>query len=284
MKYSVFTACMPELTVEKAIDKLAEWGYDGVEWRVINQEPSEDGKPRFWRGNRCTITLDEVVDRAKDVARRCRAAGIKVASIASYLSCEQLKDVERVFEACVLMGAPQARIGAPGYDGSVNYRRLFDSAQRNWAKVEKLARKYGVRANVETHMGNIVPRASAAYRFVSNFDPAHVGVIYDPGNMVIEGFENHRMGLELLGEYLAQVHVKNMAWVKGKTDPNGLRLWETACEEIPDGQVNWTEVMKALHAVKYKGWLSLEDFSTRRSSARKLPDALRLLKKLEASS
>jgi len=284
MKYSVFTVCMPELTVEEAIEKLAGWGYDGVEWRVTNQQPSADGKPWFWRGNRCTISLDEVVDRAKDIGERSRAAGIEVAAIASYLSCEKLKDIERIFEACVRMGAPQARIGVPNYDGSVNYRRLFRKALTDYARVEKLARKYGVRANVETHMGNITPSASAAYRFVSNFDPASVGVIYDPGNMVIEGFENHRLGLELLGEYLAQVHVKNTAWAKGKTGPHGLRLWQMAWTELKDGQVNWAEVMKALKAVGYKGWMSLEDFNTRRPTAKRVPDALRLLRKLEASA
>jgi len=283
MKYSVFTVCMPRLTVEEAVDKLAEWGYDGVEWRVTNQDPSEDGKPDFWEGNLCTITMDEVLDRAKDVARRCRAAGIRISALGSYCSSDRPKDVERVFEACVRMGAPQARVGVPRYNGSVHYDRLFDSARRSWARVEKLARKYGVRANVETHMGNIVPSASAAYRFVSHFDPAHVGVIYDPGNMVIEGFENYQMGLELLGKYLAQVHVKNVAWTRRGRDPHGLRLWKMAWTEIPDGQVNWARVMKALHAVKFKGWLSLEDFTTRRSYARKFPDALRLLKKLESS-
>jgi sugar phosphate isomerase/epimerase len=283
MKYSVFTVCMPEFTVEEAIEKLAEWGYDGVEWRVTNQQPSKDGKPGFWTGNHCTISLDEVVDRAKEVGRRCRAAGIEVTSIASYLSSDQLKDVERIFEACTRMDTSQARVGVPNYDGSVHYRRLFDKALADYAGVEKLARKYGVRANVEIHMGNITPSASAAYRFVSHFDPAHVGVIHDAGNMVTEGFENYQFGLELLGEYLAEVHVKNAAWSKGKTGPHGLRLWQRSWTELNEGQVNWAEVMTALKSVGYNGWLSLEDFSTRRPTAEKLPDALRLLKELEAS-
>ena len=59
--------------------------------------------------------------------------------------------------------------------------------------------RHGVRALVEIHMGTIVPSASAAAQFCSRFDPRHVGVIHDAGNMVFEGFERYRMGLEVLG-------------------------------------------------------------------------------------
>jgi sugar phosphate isomerase/epimerase len=284
MKYSVFTVCMPEFTVEEGIDRLAQWGYGGVEWRVTNQKPSADGKPGFWSGNRCTIPFDEVLESAEAVGERCRAAGIEVAAIASYLKCDQIADVERIFHACVRMGAKQARIGVPGYDGTVHYRKLFSAALADYARVEKLARKYGIRANVEIHMGNIVPSASAAYRFVSHFDPACVGVIHDAGNMVVEGFENWRLGLELLGEYLQEVHVKNALWKKAGTGPEGQTLYERAWAELREGQVNWAEVMKALKSVGYGGWLSLEDFSTDRPTAQKLPDAINYMKQLEESA
>jgi len=283
MKYSVFTVCMPEFTVDEAIDKLAAWGYDGVEWRVRNQQPSADGKPGFWAGNRCTITLDEVVDKAESVGKHCRDAGLEVASLASYLKCDELADIERVFVACGKMGAPQARVGVPGYDGTVNYRELFDKAVEDYGKVEKLARKHGVKAVIELHMGNITPSASAGYRFVGHFDAKHVGVIHDAGNMVIEGFENFQFGMELLGEYLAEVHVKNAAWRKGGRGPNGQQLYERSWAQLREGQVNWADMMRALKSVGYDGWLSLEDFSTDRTTEEKLPNALEYLKELEAA-
>jgi sugar phosphate isomerase/epimerase len=280
MKYSVFTVCMPEFTVDEAIEKLVEWGYEGVDWRVTNQEPSADGKPGFWAGNRCTITLDEVLGKAKEIGGRCRDAGLEVASIASYLKCDQLPEVERVFEAANLMGTDRVRIGVPLCDGSVNYRRLFDRAVSEYAEVEKLARRHRLKALVETHMDTVVPSASAAYRLVGGFDPAHVGVIYDPGNMVVEGFENARLGLELLGEYLAAVHVKNMRWEKGGIGSHGRQLWKSSTVELREGMVDWAEVVRTLKAVGYDGWMSMEDFSTARHSAEKLPDDLAYLKSL----
>ncbi|MNH42928.1 hypothetical protein D3C79_1047240 [compost metagenome] len=62
------------------------------------------------------------------------------------------------------------------------------------------------------HFGNIAPSASLARQLVDGFDAKHIGVIYDPGNMVYEGFEQYKLGLEVLGEYLGHVHVKNAIW------------------------------------------------------------------------
>ena len=49
MKYSVFTVVMPEYEPEAAAKALAEWGFDGVEWRV--HEPPPEGQPtNYWSG------------------------------------------------------------------------------------------------------------------------------------------------------------------------------------------------------------------------------------------
>ncbi len=284
MKHSVFTVCMPEYSVEEGIEKLAAWGCEGVEWRVTNQQPSADGKPGFWSGNRCTISFDEVLAKAEGVSRRCRAAGLEVAALAAYVKCDQRAEIERIFQACVKMGAPQARVQVPGYDGKTHYRTLFDRARADYAEVEKLARRYGVRANLELHMGNICPSASAAMRLLDGLDPKHVGVIHDAGNMIAEGFENWRLGLELLGDYLATVHVKNSAWAKAARGPQGQQLYQRSWTELREGQVNWAELTGLLKAVGFSGWLSLEDFSSVRPTEEKLTGDLAYLRELEAAT
>ena len=65
---------------------------------------------------------------------------------------------------------------------------------------------------MEIHHETIVPSASARAGSSMGFDPASVGAIYDPGNMVWEGHEQYRLGLETLGPYLAHVHAKNTGW------------------------------------------------------------------------
>ncbi len=97
----------------------------------------------------------------------------------------------------------------------------------------------------------LCPSASLAHRLVSYFDPETIGVIYDPGNMVHEGFEDYRIGLELLGPYLAHVHLKNAAFSWPEGDGG---VWTPRWAPLEDGVVNLPQLFNALHAVDYAGW------------------------------
>jgi sugar phosphate isomerase/epimerase len=94
-------------------------------------------------------------------------------------------------------------------------------------------------------------------------------VLYDPGNLVHEGFEQYRMGLELLGPYLAHVHVKNAGWLPAtnSTGPMDPASWRCAWQPVANGIVPWKLVLADLKAVGYQGAFGIEDFSNAYSSA-----------------
>jgi len=148
----------------------------------------------------------------------------------------------------------------PRYDGGRRYNELFRETVERFADAEDLAGKYEVKANVEIHFGTICPSASSAYRLVSNFDPRYVGVIYDPGNMIYEGYENWRLGIELLWSYLAHVHIKNARW-ELSSGAGKVKRWRPVMCSLSEGFLDWREVILALEKVGYEGWLSFEDFS-----------------------
>ena len=79
--------------------------------------------------------------------------------------------------------------------GRPPYLPLRERSRAQYREVAAMARRYGVRALIEIHMGNITPSASAAAAFLEGFDPRDVGVIHDAGNMVYEGYEQYRLGL-----------------------------------------------------------------------------------------
>jgi len=280
MKHSVFTVAMPEYDVPTAARKLKEWGYDGAEWRVTTLPKPMPDTPSFWQGNRATVDIDNLPDSAEEARRVCEAAGIEIPAIATYVNCYELDAVKRAMEAAKIMGAPMLRVAVPGYSGEVNYRQVFDDAVEQYAKVEGLAREHGLKANFEIHMGNICPSASAAYRLACNFDPHYVGVILDPGNMVYEGMENWQFGIELLGEYLAHVHVKNAKWEIVRGEANGNLVWKPTWATMRGGIVDWGTVIAALRKVGYSGYLSNEDFSLAQPTEEKLKDDLAFLKSL----
>ena len=205
MKYSVFSGVLPELSAEEVCRRLAQHGYDGVEWRV-------DGEYHF--GRRPSIAMPP---RIKEL---CAAHGLEVAGLTSYVRPDEEDAVGRLIDACRTLGCPRFRIFSARYDPALGYFTIRD---RTRVQLERLARRLegtGVKALLEIHFGTIVASPALAFELLRDLDPATIGVILDPANLVIEGGMDLRMGLDMLGDRVDLVHVKNIRW-----------------ERTPDGQM-----------------------------------------------
>lgn len=260
MKVGVFTVGLPDLTPEEAAREIREAGYDGVEWRVTHVPDEVKGdEPSFWGNNLCT--LEPTLEEARRARRLSEEAGLEVPGLGTYVAVGDLEATDDAMRFAVAAGASQVRVGVGAPDDS-SYERLFSAAREFLGGVEDLARSHGTKAVVEIHHKTICPSASLAHRLVSAFDPDLVGVIFDPGNMAQEGFEDYRIGAELLGSYLAHVHLKNAAFER----PEGGGVWKPRWSPLEDGVVDFEQVFEALEQVGYDGWLVIEDFSGARPS------------------
>lgn len=239
MKFSVQTAVLPELTRPEVVRKLSAHGYDAVEWRV-----HEDYH----------IAPKELVAKAREIKTLVDDLGLEVSCLMGYAPLGDIDQQRWFAEACALMECPRYRPGAVLYDGTRRYQELHQAGVDALGMVLEAIAPFGVKPVIETHFGTIAPSASLALRLVQHFDPARIGVNFDPANLIIEGREAWQMGLELLGPYLDYVHAKNIAWVRDR----GKWHWEFA--SMQDGQVDWAEVMRALHRVGYDGTISFENF------------------------
>jgi sugar phosphate isomerase/epimerase len=278
MQYAVFTASLPEYTPEEAVKVLKDLGYDGIEWRVTDQAPSPTGAPGFWAGNRCTWPLASFVEDAPRIRALTEGAGLGMPNVGTYATCENLDLVEKAMQGTRQLGAPSLRVNVPKYDSRESYLKLHDRSVGQYREVAALAKQYGVKALAEIHHGNLIPSASAAAGFLNHFDPAHVGAIHDAGNMVHEGYENYRLGLEVLGPYLAHVHLKNAQWTQAGKRGDGSADWRSGWASVSGGVVDMAALFRALRQVGYDGWLSFEDFSTDQPLYDRMRDNLTYIK------
>jgi len=277
MRFAVFTVSTPEYLPEEAVQAFKELGYGGVEWRVTDQSPSPSGEPTFWAGNRCTLPLSTFVREAPRIKALADDVGLTTINVGGYARCDDLTGVEQVLHGAQLLGAPSARVRVPGYKPTDSFGQLWVTSQQQFKEVETLARQYGIRAVVETHPDTIVPSASAVAAFLAPFDAQHVGALWDPGNMVKEGYEQYRLGLEALGPYLAHVQLKNAVWRPGALRADGSQAWNFEWAPMRAGLVDVSSVVEALRAVGYDGWISFEDFSTEQPTRERLRDNLAYL-------
>jgi sugar phosphate isomerase/epimerase len=271
MKFSVFTASTPQWSPAEAATTLAEQGWDGIEWRITDQDAA--AVPGFWAGNRATWPLSGLEQSLPQIASITRDAGLEFSGLGGYARCDNHADVERMLAATAALGAARVRVTMPRSD-SGEYRALFAAARADLAWVADRAAHHGVKALIELHHETITPSASAALRLVDGLDPESIGVIHDLGNLVIEGQERHESAFELLGPYLAHVHIKNVRWVADAADNDGIVAWREEWAPLRTGQADVRGYLAALVRHGYDGWVTLEDFSTELPLAQRTADNL----------
>ncbi|MGP4039271.1 sugar phosphate isomerase/epimerase family protein [Gracilibacillus sp. D59] len=265
MKLSVFSVMTPDMEPEELVVELKQLGFDGVEWRYKEIPADSTKEPiSFWGNNKCTLTPAISDEEIKQLKAKSDGHDIEVVSVTPYLTTGDLAETEQVLKVAKTFGASFIRLGVPKYNRSEHFDTLFENCKRYLKECETLCSKYGVQGLIETHHQTIAASASAAYRLVEGLDPNAIGVLYDPGNMVHEGYENYRMGMELLGPYLAHVHVKNAKWVKDSSKDD--HQWKVAWELVDEGIVDWVQVIEDLKSVNYEGYIGLEDFSAKKET------------------
>jgi len=261
MKLGIFTVSMPDYEPSEAFQKVAAIGYEGLEWRVV-EDKGDRAKPTFWSGNRATFTAEQLIEAAPELKKQAAAAGVAMPSIAPYIDSSDPAAIRLNMKAAQAVGARMLRIGPGKYDPAVGgYPALLKQARERYAAVARLAAEHGVRAVIETHMGQLAPSIAKAMAILDGLDPKHVGIMWDPGNGVYEGQEQYRMAIEIAGPYLAEVHVKNAQYIVDK-ESEDQKTWKATWAPVHQGVVDWKKVVAELKRAGYDGWLMLEDFST----------------------
>ncbi|WP_058308520.1 sugar phosphate isomerase/epimerase family protein [Gracilibacillus massiliensis] len=279
MKYSVFSVMAHDQSPEELLPIMKEAGYQAVEWRFKETPESvKQEQTSFWGNNKCTIDPGASDDQLAKLKQLTAEYGIETLSVTPYLT-DDLEETERVLKVASKLDASFIRLGVPKYNREENFQELFENARQYMKEAEKLCSKYGVKGLIETHHNTIATSASAAFRLLEGLDSKYVGVLYDPGNMVHEGYENHLLGMQLLGDYLAHIHMKNAIWVKDAETDSGEVKWQVDWAPVEKGIVDWQQVIKDLKSVGYDGYIGIEDFSNQYDTATALGHNYKWLEK-----
>ncbi len=238
MKHSVFTVLLPEKKLDEVFQFLRELDYDGVELRVKEDYHVPPD------------ALLSSVKRLQDLMSRYK---LEIPVLASYLSIREHKALLPIFEAADRLGSKAVRVSlGPPLDVRQSYWSALDEVKKQLDLFLKATKPFKARALFEIHFRTLISSPSLAYLLFKSFDPGKIGVIYDPGNMIIEGREDWKVGVEVIKDYLWHVHAKNASWKKEGR-------WNWVLDELDAGMVNWEEVMNALLSINYNGYISNED-------------------------
>jgi len=284
MRYSATSVMLAQLTLEEQADLLQQLGFDGIEWRVRRVSEQQRGQPfSEWGAHKNDLTPENFAANAARMKQAAADRGLAIAGLASNPSADDLEQIKLLAEGAAACGAPFVRVGCPRrYDARVDYNLLYREAVEGYGKAVELVSSFGVKTALEIHGGTIHPSASLAHRIVSHWPADKVCVIYDPQNMVMDGFETTELALELLGPYVGHCHVGGHRPVEKDRDETGTAQWDWPGCPMADGLYSFPRMLRKLKAMRYAGFISIEDFRPLPPED-KLREGIEYLKAVEAS-
>ena len=255
MQCVVFPKFFQELTAGELARTLSDMGFDGVDVML------RDG---YWvDAASIAETLPQFVGAMHDFGLSAENA------TTSYLDPND-PYVERGVACLAEHGVRQFRLEHMRYEGMGTYQKDLDAARRKLDAFAALGERYGIRAFIQTHGGSLHPSASAARRVVEGLDPRYVGVHHDPGNMICqEGYEAWDKGIDILGDYLCMVGVKNAGVFRRPAGDTFEMRWGREWTTLAEGVVDYAAVLQALNAVGFDGPLCMHNFYDRGMEALK---------------
>jgi len=229
------TLAFPEASLASAVSLGRQWGYAGVELRLIDGELIDPGMPATAR---------------TQVKRTVTGAGLPVVAVDSSIRLtgeDPGPDLRRFLELASDWESPLVRVfgGALAFDQAERRDQLRAAARVLEANVP-VARRLGVAIGVETH--DDFSASSVVASLLAMADPEWVGAVWDShhpyrvGEAPADVYAN-------LGRRILLAQVKD-----ARRTPDG--DWELVL--LGQGEVPVREMLGLLTAGGYRNWISVE--------------------------
>ncbi len=267
MKLMMFVKHVQSLLIETAAMRMRELGFEGMDLTVRS---SGVVKP-----NRVREELPKVVGAI-------RSHGLEVPLITTDVL--RADDVAMAtFETAASLDIREIKLGYHKYGDFGTFKQTLEQMRRDLDGIEALAKRLNLRADLHIHSGDhMTAQAPIVWDLIRDRDPGAIGAYVDPGHMFTEGGRDAwRQGLDLLGDRIALVAVKDVAWesdedvvtatpasprnaqeatqasqLQNSSAPKKPR-WRVRVVPLRKGIVDWPHVFTCLRKLKFDGWISI---------------------------
>ena len=231
------TLAFPGTTLARAASLGREYGYQGIELRLIDGELIDPSMPASARAR---------------VRQTVAAVGLPIVAVDSSIKLagdNPGPELSRFLELASDWECPLVRVFGGGLSDDAQLRRgQLAGAARVLEAALPLADRAGVAIGVETH--DAFTSAAQVAELLAMVDSPWVGAVWD-------SHHPHRLGerprdvYDLLGRRLLLAQVKDARRVAGSADSWQLTL-------LGQGEVPVREMLKLLDGGGYQGWISVE--------------------------
>ena len=240
--------------VKMSLRNCMEWakkaGFEGIELSV-----AEEGG----------LTLNPGKNEIKRVLQMAKEVGIELSSLATGLSYSLTSNEPRVREKAKDIIKKMLKVASylevdtilvvPGQVGSffnpqaeiISYDVAYERSLEALSQCAETAEEYRVNIGLENVWNKFLLSPLEMRDFIDKIGSEYVGAYFDVGNTLLTGYPEQ--WIRILGKRIKRVHIKDFKVSIGNV--GGF------CDLL-EGDVNWTEVIKALKEIDYDSYLTAE--------------------------
>ena len=258
MKTSIFTIVFQHTSLDEAIRKIADMGYEGVE--LMCKAPHITDETPFYEIEKIKKTLDQV-----KLPVSCMATYTGAYSTLSDAECaHQLEKLKHYLKVAEILDCPVIRhwSGGPSIRTAQDFHK---SKSIYWFKrAADIALIQKKKLAMEIHNNSLIESVEAAREMVDLINRPNIGFIFDPGNMYITDTNYGAQAVDILFDRIFHVHVKDELRVKDPALPRTFRDQTVHGEEffqhtlMGEGGCDHLPSFKQLKKLGYSGFLSCE--------------------------
>ena len=232
-----------EWTFDELLEKSKAAGYEALELVI-----TDEGE----------ITLDTPASELQKLAGRAADAGLELSSICPAFSKSQkdfmtsdwqvrkqsLDTVKRCLDIAKALGIDTVLLTLGGLPADLFYNVAYANALQSMQKVAPYAEDLDVNLAIEYVWNRFLLSPMEFARFCDECASPKVGLFFDTGNMVIQGYPEH--WVRICGKHLMKVHFKDFTRDGAQWPP------------LLEGDVDFPAVMTELKKIGYKDALLSE--------------------------
>ncbi|MEH7096532.1 sugar phosphate isomerase/epimerase family protein [Neobacillus vireti] len=240
--------CYPEDTsLENVFRYSKEAGFDAVELNLY--KPGGIG-----------LTLDTSAKEAEAIKKLAESYDIELRSLSTGLLWEAPLSsndastrergrtiVKKQLELASVMGMDTVLVVPGIVDEKTSYADCYQNSQAELRLLSEFAEQLGVHIGIENVWNKFLLSPLEMKRYVDELNSDLIGVYFDAGNVLQFGYPEQ--WIRILGKQIRKVHVKDFRRSVGNI---------TGFVPLLAGDVNWKEVMTALHEIGYNDTVTAE--------------------------
>jgi sugar phosphate isomerase/epimerase len=239
MKLAFSTLGCPDWTLERCVAAAGEYGYDGIELRLLDGAVIEPGIDQAARRR--------VRDACAGLPIVCLDSSVKIAQPDPAVRAAQVSDGLAMLELAAEWGAPLLRVFA-GPPAGVSQADAVAGAAAALPPLAERARELGLAVALETH--DAFCSSAAVMGALTGAPEQGAGVLWDLLHPYRIG-EDPAGTLGRVAKRLLHVHIKD-----GRPPADGGPNWDLTL--LGEGAVPTQQILAMLREAGYDGWLSVE--------------------------